>query len=202
MGECSSKKEANRVAKKQQILSILAMGNSIVGKTTLIQAFEKKSLENIKSTVGTPFSMVERKVKQSNGEDVEVKIKVWDSPGQERFETLVLNAVKNTQGIFLVFDITEQESFDDLQKWIKKVEEAKDPKSFPFVIMANKIDLQNKGKRAVSKEQAKAFADKYNYPIFETSAVTGAGVEEAFQHLIQTVYDSNQGKSNNNIIID
>ena len=176
------------------------MGNSIVGKTTLIQAFEKKSLEDIKSTVGTPFSVVKRKVKQSNGEDVEIKIKVWDSPGQERFETLVLNAVKNTQGIFLVFDITEQESFNDLQKWIKKVEEAKDPKSFPFVIMANKIDLQSK--RKVSKEQAKAFADKYNYPIFETSAVTGAGVEEAFQHLIQTVYDSNQGKSNNNIIID
>ena len=200
MGECSSKK--NRVAKKQQILSILAMGNSIVGKTTLIQAFEKKSLKDIKSTVGTPFSMVERKVKQSNGEDVKVKIKVWDSPGQERFETLVLNAVKNTQGIFLVFDITEQKSFDDLQKWIKKVEEAKDPKSFPFVIMANKIDLQSKGKRKVSKEQAKAFADKYNFPIFETSAITGAGVEEAFQHLIQTVYDSNQGKSNNNIIID
>ena len=200
MGECSSKK--NRVAKKQQILSILAMGNSIVGKTTLIQAFEKKSLEDIKSTVGTPFSMVKRKVKQSNGEDVKVKIKIWDSPGQERFETLVLNAVKNTQGIFLVFDITEQESFDDLQKWIKKVEEAKDPKSFPFVIMANKIDLQSKGKRKVSKEQAKAFADKYNFPIFETSAITGAGVEEAFQHLIQTVYDSNQGKSNNNIIID
>lgn len=202
MGECSSKKEANRAAKKQQILSILAMGNSIVGKTTLIQAFEKKSLEDIKSTVGTPFSVVKRKVKQSNGEDVKVKIKVWDSPGQERFETLVLNAVKNTQGIFLVFDITEQESFDDLQKWIKKVEEAKDPKSFPFVIMANKIDLQSKGKRKVSKEQAKAFADKYNFPIFETSAITGAGVEEAFQHLIQTVYDSNQGKSNNNKIID
>ena len=202
MGECSSKKEANRAAKKQQILSILAMGNSIVGKTILIQAFEKKSLEDIKSTVGTPFSVVKRKVKQSNGEDVEVKIKVWDSPGQERFETLVLNAVKNTQGIFLVFDITEQESFDDLQKWIKKVEEAKDPKSFPFVIMANKIDLQSKSKKTVSKEQAKAFADKYNFPIFETSAITGAGVEEAFQHLIQTVYDSNQGKSNNNKIID
>ena len=146
--------------------------------------------------------MVKRKVKQSNGEDVEVKIKVWDSPGQERFEKLVLNAVKNTQGIFLVFDITEQKSFDDLQKWIEIVEEAKDPKSFPFVIMANKIDLQSKSEKTVSKEQAKAFADKYNFPIFETSAITGAGVEEAFQHLIQTVYDSNQGKSNNNIIID
>ena len=69
--------------------------------------------------------MVKRKVKQSNGEDVKVKIKVWDSPGQERFETLVLNAVKNTQGIFLVFDITEQKSFDDLQKWIKKLKKLK-----------------------------------------------------------------------------
>lgn len=200
MGGCSSKTEPNRVAKKQQILSILAMGNSIVGKTTLIHAFEKKSLEDIKATVGNEFSVVKRKVKQSNGEEVAVKIKVWDSPGQERFETLVLNAVKNTQGIFLVFDITDQSSFDDLQKWIKRVEEAKDPTSFPFVIMANKIDLEKK--RTVSKEQAKAFADKYNFPIYETSAVTGAGVEEAFQKLIQIVYDANQEKKTNNIIIE
>ena len=63
MGECSSKKEANRAAKKQQILSILAMGNSIVGKTTLIQAFEKKSLEDIKTTVGTQFSLVKSQAK-------------------------------------------------------------------------------------------------------------------------------------------
>ena len=176
------------------------MGNSIVGKTTLIHAFEKKSLEDMKATVGNEFSVVKRKVKQSNGEEVAVKIKVWDSPGQERFETLVLNAVKNTQGIFLVFDITDQSSFDDLQKWIKRVEEAKDPTSFPFVIMANKIDLEKK--RNVSKEQAKAFADKYNFPIYETSAVTGAGVEEAFQKLIQIVYDANQEKKTNNIIIE
>lgn len=67
MGGCSSKTEPNKVAKKQQILSILAMGNSIVGKTTLIHAFEKKSLEDIKATVGNEFSVVKRKVKKVMG---------------------------------------------------------------------------------------------------------------------------------------
>ena len=73
------------------------------------------------------------------------------------------------------------------------------------IYQGNSKDAQMKELQKISglsKEQAKAFADKYNFPIFETSAITGAGVEEAFQHLIQTVYDSNQGKSNNNIIID
>ena len=137
----------------------------------------------------------------AHDEEVEVKIKVWDSPGQERFKSLILNSVKNTQGIFLVFDVSSQPSFDDLQGWISMVADVQDPKTFPFIIIANKIDLVLEGKRVVTKEEAQAFADKYGLPLFETSAKSGQGVEEAFQTLIQKVYDRNKEKKKSNFEI-
>ena len=199
MGGCSSK-EPKHGSKKKPILSILAMGNSIVGKTALIQRFVTKEFVPAISTLGAECHIVNKKVK-NNDEEVEVKIKVWDSPGQERFKSLVLNALKNTQGIFLVFDVSSKPSFDDLQGWISKVAEVQDPKTFPFIIIANKIDLELEGKRVVTKEEAQAFADKYGLPLFETSAKSGQGVEEAFQTLIQKVYDRNKEKKNSNFEI-
>ena len=201
MGGCSSKKpEPKPVSKKKPLLSILAIGNLIVGKTALIQRFVTNTFVRTIPTLGTEFHMVNKKVK-NNDEEVEVKIKIWDSPGQERFQSLVLSALKNTQGIFLVFDISSKLSFDDLQCWISRVAEAQDPKTFPFIIIANKIDLELEGERVVTKEEAQAFADKYGLPLFETSAKSGQGVEEAFQTLIQKVYDRNKEKKKSNFEI-
>ena len=199
MGGCYSRKPKPG-RKKQPPLSILVIGNSIVGKTALIQRFVTKTFVRTIPTLGTEFHMVNKKVK-NNDEEVEVKIKIWDSPGQERFQSLVLSALKNTQGIFLVFDISSKLSFDDLQCWISLVAEAQDPKTFPFIIIANKIDLELEGERVVTKEEAQAFADKYGLPLFETSAKSGQGVEEAFQTLIQKVYDRNKEKKKSNFEI-
>ena len=199
MGGCYSRKPKPG-RKKQPPLSILVIGNSIVGKTALIQRFVTNTFVRTIPTLGTEFHMVNKKVK-NNDEEVEVKIKIWDSPGQERFQSLVLSALKNTQGIFLVFDISSKLSFDDLQCWISRVAEAQDPKTFPFIIIANKIDLELEGERVVTKEEAQAFADKYGLPLFETSAKSGQGVEEAFQTLIQKVYDRNKEKKNSNFEI-
>ena len=199
MGGCYSRKPKPG-RKKQPPLSILVIGNSIVGKTALIQRFVTNTFVRTIPTLGTEFHMVNKKVK-NNDEEVEVKIKIWDSPGQERFQSLVLSALKNTQGIFLVFDISSKLSFDDLQCWISRVAEAQDPKTFPFIIIANKIDLELEGERVVTKEEAQAFADKYGLPLFETSAKSGQGVEEAFQTLIQKVYDRNKEKKKSNFEI-
>ena len=199
MGGCYSRKPKPG-RKKQPPLSILVIGNSIVEKTALIQRFVTNTFVRTIPTLGTEFHMVNKKVK-NNDEEVEVKIKIWDSPGQERFQSLVLSALKNTQGIFLVFDISSKLSFDDLQCWISRVAEAQDPKTFPFIIIANKIDLELEGERVVTKEEAQAFADKYGLPLFETSAKSGQGVEEAFQTLIQKVYDRNKEKKKSNFEI-
>ena len=119
--------------------------------------------------------------------------------GQERFESLVLNAIKNTQGIFLVYDITEPKSFADLNNWIGRVKECKSISDFPFIIIANKIDLEDK--RKIATDEGKKFAAENNLPYSETSAITGQGVNEAFLALIQRVYNKNNNIKNNNIVL-
>ena len=189
---------------KTQILSILAIGNSVVGKTALVKYYEsmvnKTELKLEKAmSVSTEFVIVNITVKGENNEDVPVKVKIWDSPGQERFKDIVLSAIKNTQGIFLVYDITVQQSFDDLNNWIGRVKECKSITDFPFIIISNKIDLEEQ--RVVSTEDGKKFASDNHLPFFETSAITGQGVKEAFLALIQRVYNKNNNIKNDNIVL-
>ena len=199
---------------KVPILSILAIGNSVVGKTALVHCYEKMvekeqgkeekkdptlSEQASMKTVATDFVIVDITVKGEKNEDVPVKVKIWDSPGQERFESLVLNAIKNTQGIFLVYDITVKQSFADLNNWIGRVKECKSISDFPFIIIANKIDLEDK--REVATDEGKKFAAENHLPYFETSAITGQGVNDAFISLIQRVYNKNNNIKNNNIVL-
>ena len=126
--------------------------------------------------------------------------KIWDSPGQERFKEIISSAINNTQGIFLVFDITNEQSFKDLQNWVSKVNTLKDINSFPFILIANKIDLEEE--RKISSEQCQEFSENNKPPWFETSAKTGKGVQEAFDCLINKVLSINDknGGSNNFVI--
>ena len=189
---------------KTQILSILAIGNSAAGKTALVHSYESIVNKETKEhqtmpTISADFVIVENTVKGKDNEDIKVKVKIWDSPGQERFKDIVLSSIKNTQGIFLVYDITEPQSFADLNNWIGRVKECKSITDFPFIIISNKIDLEEQ--RKVSTADGKKFARDNHLPFFETSAITGQGVEEAFVALIQRVYNKNNNIKNNNIVL-
>ena len=190
---------SKKIKPKPKILSLLTIGNSSVGKTAILNKFiNNKFEEEMMSTIAQDFTVVNRTIKIEN-EDVTQQVKIWDSSGQERFKKIVISSAKNTNGIFLVYDVTSQETFDDLQGWIKSIEEAKDLKTFPFIIMANKIDLEEK--RVITQEQGKAFAASKNMPYFETSAKTGEGLYEALDYLITAATKSVMGLPNDNIII-
>ena len=130
--------------KKIPILSVLSVGNSTVGKSAILEKYLNDVFHGEKiPTVGKEFYFLEKNF-VFDGAEVPLKAKIWDSSGQERFKNIVVSASKNTQGIFLVYDVTQQETFNDLQGWIDRVKGTKDLKTFPFIIMANKIDLADK----------------------------------------------------------
>lgn len=184
MGGKSSKKKGKRPG----LLSVLTIGNSMAGKTALIQRYANNFFEQeALTTIANDFVLV-NKVFKCKDEEVKVKVKIWDSPGQERFESIVVSALKNTQGILLVYDTTERKSFNDLQTWINRINSCNKAESFPFILIANKIDL--KEKRAVTENECKAFADNLKIPYFETSAKTGQGVTEAFNSLFEKVFST------------
>lgn len=185
-----------RTQKNQKRLrkSIIGVGNSTAGKSELIKCYEQLLEKENEGSVCIPSSMlfyyimVENTVKGKNNEEIKINTKIWDKHGNERLETYISPQVNNSNGIFLFFDITNRKTFDDLYKWIDRIKECRDISQHPIIINGNKVDLEDK--RVVSTEEAKKFADDYGLPYFETSALTGKGVKEAFSTLIQKVYDS------------
>ena len=164
----------------REVLRITLLGNYEVGKTTLRNAFLNNDYsENTLSTVG--INKVDTKFNLDNGK--EIKLIIWDTAGQERFHSIAISSVKNSQGIILVFDITNRKSFEDLNMWIDDINNATDKVS--IILFGNKCDLQN---RKISKEEAEKFAKKNNIPYIETSAKLKLNINEAFSILVNDAY--------------
>ena len=183
--------------KKFKIINFLLVGNMAVGKTSIITKYMEGVINpNHMSTVATDFTLVQKENLQIDNQVVNVKAKIWDSPGQERFQTIVQSAIKNTQGIILIYSVTDPSSFKDCEGWMGRINDEQDLLTFPMFFVGNKIDL----KRAVNKEDAEAFAKKYNMKYFEISAQTGEGVKEVIDEFIVEVYK--RGKDNNGKSLD
>jgi len=171
----SKKEKENR-----EVIRITLLGNYEVGKTTLRNVFlDIDFSENILSTVG--INKVDTKFKLNDGK--EIKLIIWDTAGQERFHSIAITSVKNSQGIILVYDITNRKSFEDLNMWINDINNATDKAS--IILFGNKCDLQN---RKVSKEEAEKFAKKNNIPYIETSAKLKININEGFSTVANDAY--------------
>ena len=153
----------------------------------VIKKYYNLDIGQVHITWEIDFIMVKNTVTFKKENDIPIITKIWDSSGLERFQHLTTNAIKNTRGIFLVYDITIRHTFYDLNKWIDIIKKCQDISQYPIVIIGNKNDLE--AKRQVSKEEAQKFADTYHFPYFEASALTGKGVMEAFSALIEKVYE-------------
>ena len=183
--------------KKGKIVNFLLVGNMAVGKTSIITKYRGEAINpNHITTVGTDCTIVQKENLQIDNQVVNVLAKIWDSAGQERFKDIVKNAIKNTQGIILIYSVTDPNSFKDCEGWMGRINDEQDLLTFPMFFVGNKIDL----KRAVNKEDAEAFAKKYNMKYFEISAQTGEGVKEVIDEFIVEVYK--RGKDNNGKSLD
>ena len=162
---------------------ILLIGDSLVGKTCLIQRYANGIFkEDYITTVGLDYY-----TKQEMINNLNVSVKLWDTAGQERFKALTPSFFRNAEGVVIAYDVTNSESFDNLKFWISSIKTNLFEKNIfiPIIIIGNKIDLEDM--RDISKDVASAFAKENNFKYFETSAKTGEGVDEAFRDLVNQV---------------
>ena len=162
---------------------ILLIGDSSVGKTSLIQRYANGIFkEEYLATVGLDYY-----TKQEMINNINVLVKLWDTAGQERFKALTPNYFRNAEGVVLAYDVTNSESFENLKFWINSIKSNLGEKNIfiPIIIIGNKIDMEDM--RDISKEDATKFAKENNYKYFETSAKTGEGVDEAIRDLVNQV---------------
>ncbi len=175
-------------------IKIALLGDSSVGKTAICNSFMNLEFsQDMLSTIGQ--EKIERKYNLKNGK--EIKLVIWDTAGQERFHSIAIKALKSAQGVIVVYDVTQKETFDHVNNWLETIkEEMPEPN---LILFGNKIDLEN---REVSFEDAEKYANKNNLKYFETSAKLNKGINEGFEYIINDSYKKAEDKANkNNIVI-
>ena len=159
------------------------LGETCVGKTSLIQRYNSDtfSLQHI-TTLGIDF--VTKEVTRDDKELITARI--WDTAGQEKFRTVTKSFYKQADGILLVFDLTDQESFDKLHLWVNNIREVAGQEVIKFLV-GNKLDLTES--REIETENAMKIAAEYNMKYYETSAKQKTGVNEVFSDIINEICD-------------
>ena len=172
---------------------ILTIGESGVGKTCILRRFvEDKFLKNHLATIGIDF-----KTKTLNINNQEIKLKIWDTAGQERFRNITTQYYKGADGIVLVYDVTDEASFDKIKDWMDQILSNTNKDEICLILLGNKCDIE---KRSISYEQGKTLANELQVNFFETSAQTGQNIKDAFETLTADIMKKKKiGGDNNNI---
>ncbi|OCF54233.1 hypothetical protein L486_08145 [Kwoniella mangroviensis CBS 10435] len=161
-------------------LKLLLIGNSSVGKSSLLLRFtddEFLSDEETAATIGVDF-----KVKSIELDGKKYKLSVWDTAGQERFRTLTSSYYRGAQGVVLVYDVSSWQTFDELLKWFKEID-TYCGEGVVKMIVGNKVDKEFS--RQVTTDEGRAFAQRMGALFVECSAKTKLRVPEAFEEYWQ-----------------
>ena len=184
------------------IFKVVLIGDSGVGKSNLLSRFTRNefNLES-KSTIGVEFAT--RSV-QVDGKSI--KAQIWDTAGQERYRAITTAYYRGAVGALVVYDIAKHLTFENVERWLKELKDHTDQKVVTMLV-GNKSDLRHL--RAVTTEEAKALADKFDLSFIETSALDSTNVETAFQNILTEIHqlvsqnqlrDPNGGIDENNLV--
>ncbi|XP_059504322.1 ras-related protein Rab-3C isoform X1 [Stegostoma tigrinum] len=162
------------------MFKLLIIGNSSVGKTSFLFRYADDSFTSaFVSTVGIDF-----KVKTVFRNEKRIKLQIWDTAGQERYRTITTAYYRGAMGFILMYDITNEESFNAVQDWSTQI------KTYSWdnaqvILVGNKCDMEDE--RIVSVERGKQLADQLGFEFFETSAKDNINVKQTFERLVDII---------------
>ena len=166
---------------KRTAISISIFGETAVGKTCICSTFLNLEFrEEHLTTVG--IEKMSSSIKTETGE--ELKLKLWDTAGQERFKSVSVKNLRYSQAAVVVFDLTDQESFDKVTEWLKEIRDYS-PK-MPIGLFGNKSDLEDR--RVVKQEDIDDLCKREDLQYFETSALKNTGIKEGFSKIASMAY--------------
>jgi len=162
------------------LIKLLLIGDSGVGKSCLLLRFCDDSFTTtFIATIGIDF-----KIRTIDLDGKKIKLQIWDTAGQERFRTITTAYYRGAMGILLVYDVTEQKSFDAIRTWVRNIEQhASD--GVNQILIGNKCDATEK--RVITNEKGRELANEFKIPYLETSAKNNINVEEAFVTLAKEI---------------
>ena len=174
----------------EQLYKIIIIGDSGVGKSNILKRYLHNEFKHdTKSTVGVEFGSKQLKVGEVN-----IKLQIWDTAGEERYRAITSAYYKGSKGCFIVYDITSEVSFENVQKWYEEIMKSAE-KGISVILVGNKCDLENE--RKVSIEMGQNKAKNLNCPFFETSALNNTNIMTAFQSISEDIF--NRCKNDKNL---
>ncbi|GMH96871.1 hypothetical protein TrVE_jg13211 [Triparma verrucosa] len=163
--------------KYDHLVKLLLIGDSGVGKSCLLLRFADSTFTSAYiTTIGIDF-----KIKNVEVGGKRVKLQVWDTAGQERFRTITKAYYKGAQGILMVFDVSNEDSFVNVTNWMEQIKDNAS-EGVKIILLANKVDVVAE-ERVVSKSMGEQLAAKFGVKYFETSAKDDHNVGESFLSL-------------------
>lgn len=161
---------------------VVIIGDPGVGKTSLIIRYiEGKFKENYIPTLGVDFLT---KFLEIGKDKVGTSLIIWDIGGQQKWQSKLHLYLQGSDGAIIIYDITRQKTFKNLDKWITNVK--KYAGNIPYLLVGNKNDLEED--RNVTFNDAENFAKQLNdVPVLETSAKTGELVNKMFEKIAEKI---------------
>lgn len=155
------------------LIKLLLIGDSGVGKSCLLLRFsDDQFTPSFITTIGIDF-----KIKTIELDGKRIKLQIWDTAGQERFRTITTAYYRGAMGILLIYDVCDELSFQNINNWIRNIEQHA-AASVDQVLIGNKADMRDN--KRITTEQGQTLADQHHIKFFECSAKTNLMVVEAF----------------------
>ena len=171
------------------LYKIIIIGDTCVGKSNILSRYLKDEFrEDSKNTVGVELGTKFLKIK-----GVGAKIQIWDTAGQERYRAITSSYFKGSHGCFIVYDITNESSFENVDKWFEQVQKDAS-KDVSIILVGNKCDLENQ--RKISREKGEEKAKNLNSSFFETSALSNINIDDIFNEMVNNIYERTGGSKN------
>lgn len=176
----------------KMIFRVTLIGDGAVGKTAIRERYLGRGFkaEHL-MTIGADFAAKDMVISH-NGRDYNVVFQIWDIAGQKRFQEIRSRFYLGSNAGICVFDITSQDSFQNIPKWLDELwkNNGARPPYIPIIILGNKSDLRDRHSVPIKKaeeycEALSAKTEKLGYKVhyMETSALNGENIEEAFQKI-------------------
>ena len=171
----------------EALYKVILIGDSGVGKTNILSRYIYNEFKSdSKSTIGVEFAS--KRITISN---TLIKAQIWDTAGHERYRAITNTYYKGSNGCFIVYDITNMQSFENIDKWYTDIEKVANI-DITIVIVGNKCDLESE--RKVSVEQGKEKAKELGACFFETSALSAINIDNIFNVIITNIHNKNEQK--------
>ncbi|XP_054301447.1 EF-hand calcium-binding domain-containing protein 4B isoform X3 [Pongo pygmaeus] len=169
-------KEESSPSAPDRLFKIVFVGNSAVGKTSFLRRFcEDRFSPGMAATVGIDY-----RVKTLNVDDSQVALQLWDTAGQERYRCITQQFFRKADGVIVMYDLTDKQSFLSVRRWLSSVEEAVGDR-VPVLLLGNKLD--NEKEREVPRGLGEQLAKENNLIFYECSAYSGHNTKESLLHL-------------------